>query len=325
MNFWQKLLGGNNSMGQPDENDFDPATLLEQAQHEMREMHAKNRDVAVRAITQKNNLEQAVQNLEAKIPVLYEKANYAKELGDADLAEQHRINAAVLETELAATRAAWEEAKATAEHIKATIKSEEERIRQRTAEALLLKTQWNTMQFQRSLFASLVEVNTGAAQNIPASERLARHHRNRRFVQQAIVQRESLRDMQTETERWVANLRENSRQARTHDNDDLENALLREMEQYEAMLVQTREALQQAEDVTERAISLLKDEEEMLRAQGIDPLSVSDEQIALYEARSALADAENSRDRVHGTQRRNLIFVALLIVLAIIALVMVFV
>ncbi|MBC8139107.1 MAG: PspA/IM30 family protein [Fibrella sp.] len=321
MNFWQKLLGETQSAGQPVEDEFDPTLLLEQAQREMQEMHARNRDVAVRAITEKNNLEQMVKDLERKISLLRAKAQLAEERGDGDLAEQLRQEATSYDAVLVETTASWEKAKATTEQVKATIKSEEERIRQKTTEAMLLKTQWNTMQLQRSLFASLIEVNTGAAQNVPASERAVRHAMNRRYVRQAMVQRDNLRQMQADTEKRVNTLRENSKQARTRDNDDLENALLRELEQYEAMLVQTRDAAHQAEDVTERAIALLKDEEESLRAQGFDPIAVSDEQIALYEARTALADAESTRDTRHRKERGNMILIALLIVLAVIALV----
>lgn len=320
MNFWQKLLGDKQSAGQPVEDEFDPTSLLEQAQREMQEMHARNRDVAVRAITQKNNLEQMVNDVERKISVLEAKAKLAEERGDADLAEQLRKQVAAYETTRDEVTASWEKAKETTEQIKAAIKSEEERIRQKTAEAMLLKTQWNTMQVQRSLFASLVEANTGAAQNVPASERAVRHALNRRFVRQAIVQRDNLRQMQADTEKRVALLRENSKHARSRDNDELENTLLREMEQYEAILVQTRDAAQQATEVTERAIALIKDEEESLRAQGLDPLTVSDEQIALYEARAALADAETTRDKRHEKQRSNMILISLLIVLAVITL-----
>ena len=320
MNFWQKFLREKQSAGQPVEDDFDPTALLEQAQREMQEMHNQNRDAAVRAITQKNNLEQMVHDAERKISVLQAKSNLAEERGDTDLAHQLRQGVISYEATLAELRSSWQEAVDATEQLKAFIKSEEERIRQKTAEAMLLKTQWNTMQVQRSLFASLVEANTGAAQNIPASERAVRHALNRRFVRQAIVQRDNLRQMQSDTEKRVALLRENSRLARTRDNDVLENALLREMEQYEAILAQTREAAQQAEEVTERAISLLKDEEESLRSQGMDPLIISDEQIALYEARAALADAEKTRAQRHQKQHKNTVLIFLLIVLAVIAL-----
>ncbi len=321
MNFWQKLLGDKPGAGQPVEDEFDPTALLEQAQREMAEMHARNRDAAVRAITAKNNLEQMVDDLERKIAVIEAKANLADERGDADLAGRLRLEAASYHTALAETTHSWEQAKATTEKLKAAIKADEERIRQKTAEAMLLKTQWNTMQLQRSLFASLIEVNTGAAQNVPASERAVRHALNRRFVRQALVQRDNLRQMQADTEKRVALLRENAKQARSRDNDDLENALLREMEQYEAMLIQTRDATQQAGEVTERAVALLQDEEESLRAQGLDPLATSDEQIALYEARAALTDAETTRDARHRKQRGNMALVVLLIVLTVIVLI----
>lgn len=320
MNFLQRFFGTKASTGQPAEDEFDPGSLLEQAQREMHEMHARNRERAVQAITQKNNIEQMVQDLERKFATLQAKAELAEQRGDADLAYQLRREANAYEASLQEMRAALEQAKQTAEQIKVSIKAEEERIRQKAAEAMLLKTQWNTMQLQRSLFASLVEANTGAAQTVPASERAVRHALNRRFVRQAIVQRDNLRQMQADTEKRVSLLRENSRLARSRENDELENELLREMEQYEAILVQTREAAQQAEDVTERAIALLKDEEESLRSQGLDPLVVSEEQVALYEARVALTDAEATRNQRHQKQRHNMMLIAVLIALAVVAL-----
>ena len=324
MNFWQKLTGATPDTGQPTDDDFDPNALLEQAQREMHEMHTRNRERAVQAITQKNNLEQLVKDLERKTALLHEKADLAEARGDAREADALRRDAASEQASLTYTRTRWEEAKAVADSVKASIKSEEERLRQRTAEAMLLKAQWNTMQIQRSLFASLVEVNTGSIRHVPPAERAVRHAVNRRFVRQALVQRDNLRQMQADAAKRVATLRENAKQARARANDDLENALLREMEQYEAIFVQTRDAAMQAGEVTERAAALLQEEEDILKTQGIDPHTITDEQIQLYEARIALTDAENRRDTRHNRQRGNLVMAVLLFVLAAIALLLAF-
>ncbi|MBC8143299.1 MAG: PspA/IM30 family protein [Armatimonadetes bacterium] len=324
MNFWQKLIGDTPSTGQPTDDDFDPNALLEQAQREMQEMFARNRERAVQVITEKNKLEQLVKDLERRAATLHEKADLAEARGDAKEADALRRDAVSEEASLTETRARWEEAKAVADSVKAKIKSEEERLRQRTAEAMLLKAQWNTMQVQRSLFASLVEVNTGSIAHVPPAERAVRHAVNRRFVRQALVQRDNLRQMQNDAAKRVNSLRENAKQARSRDNDDLENALLREMEQYEAIFVQTRDAAFQAGEVTERAAALLEEEGSVLRSQGIDPQAISDEQVTLYEARTALAGAENERDTRHNRQRGNLQLAVLLFVLAAIALLLAF-
>lgn len=319
MNFWQKLIG-ETSTGQPTDDDFDPTALLEQAQREMAEAHARNRERAVHAISMKNQLAQTVADLERKIAALRAKAEVIESRGGTVQAAQIRNEIEEYQTVLITTRESLREAEEVATHVRAAIRSEEERIRQRAAEAMLLKAQWNTMQIQRSLFASLVEVNTGIVRQIPPAERAVRHAINRRFVRQALVQRDNLRQMQADAAKRIAALRENAKTARARGNNDLENTLLREMEQHEAVFVQTRDAALQAGDVTERAVALLQDEENVLKAQGIDPSGVSDEQIQLLEARTALADAESRRDIRHNRQRGNLVMVVLLFVLAAIAL-----
>jgi len=304
MNFWQKLWGvQQHEIQSNDDEGFDPDALLEQAQRQMREVHARNRERAVQAITQKNNLEQMVKDLEKKTELLKAKAEIADNRGEADIAVNLRKEMASYENSLLLARQSLQQAVEVSEQVKSAIRQEEERIRQKTAEALALQTQWRTTQVQRSLLASLVEINAGVSHEVPPSERALRHARNRRLVQQAIVQRNHLRTMRDDTEKRVQSLRENALVARQRENDTLENQLLREMEQYEATLAGTREAVGRAEEVTERAIGLLKEEEESLRALGLDPLAVTDADVALYEARVALASVENediSRRRREG-------------------------
>ncbi len=313
MNFWRKLWGGTAGAGQPVEDDFDPALLLERAQREMQEMHARNRERAVQAITQKNGLAQMVSDLESKLATIRERAETAASRGNPALAERLREEADSCETTLESTRRSLDQAVQATEHIKVAIRREEERIRKKAAEAMLLKAQWNTMQVQRSLFASLVEINTGSVRDIPIADRAVRHVMNRRFVEKAMAQRDNLRQMEADAKQRVETLRGNAREARSRENDDLENALLREMEQYEAILAQARAAAHQADDISGRAMSLLRSEEESLRAGGFDPRTVSDEQIELYEARAALAEAEGSRDARRAERRGNLAVIALVV------------
>jgi len=63
----------------------DPELLLQQAQEEMRAMHAKNRERAVQAITQKNNLQQMVNDTQKTVDNLQAKAELALKRGDRDL------------------------------------------------------------------------------------------------------------------------------------------------------------------------------------------------------------------------------------------------
>jgi len=86
-----------------------------------------------------------------------------------------------------------------------------------------------------------------------------------------VVQKNNLQAMHDETARRVENLGEKAALARRRGDEELERVLLREREQYEANLDGTRVAYEQAVAVTEHAVSLLRDEEEQLRARGLDP------------------------------------------------------
>src|SRR4028118_2415339 len=66
----------------------DPEVLLSQAQREMTELHAKNRERAVQAITQKNNLQQMVDDTQKRVDLLQGKAELALKRGDRELALQ---------------------------------------------------------------------------------------------------------------------------------------------------------------------------------------------------------------------------------------------
>jgi phage shock protein A len=125
-----------------------PELLLEQAQVEMREVHARNRERAVQAITQKNQLQGMVDDYQKKVDTLQAKAELALKRGDRDLALQLLKEKQSVEVALQTTRQSLEQAIETSEAVKKAIKQEEERIRQKTAEALALKAQWKNAQIQ---------------------------------------------------------------------------------------------------------------------------------------------------------------------------------
>lgn len=126
----------------------DPELLLSQAQREMHEMHAKNRERAVQAITQKNNLQQMVDDLQKRTDNLQAKAELALKRGDRDLALQLLKEKQSYEVSLSTTKEHLAQAIETSEAVKTHIKREEERIRQKTAEALAMKAQWKSNQIQ---------------------------------------------------------------------------------------------------------------------------------------------------------------------------------
>jgi phage shock protein A len=133
----------------------DPELMLQQAQQEMRDLHAKNRERAVQAITQKNNLQQMVDDLQKRVDNLQGKAELALKRGDRDLALQLLKEKQGYEVSLQTTRASLEQAIETSEAVKTAIKRQEEQIRQKTAEALALKAQWKNSQIQIAMSKAL--------------------------------------------------------------------------------------------------------------------------------------------------------------------------
>lgn len=125
-----------------------PELLLQQAQEEMKQAAARNRERAVQAITQKNNLQQMVDDLQKTVDNLQAKAELSLKRGDRDLALQLLREKQTYEQSLQGTRTQLESAIETAEQVKIAIKREEEKIREKTAQALALKAQWKNSQIQ---------------------------------------------------------------------------------------------------------------------------------------------------------------------------------
>ena len=132
-----------------------PELLLQQAQEEMRAAAARNRERAVQAITQKNNLQQMVDDLQKTVDNLQAKAELALKRGDRDLALQLLKEKQNYEQTLQSTRVQLESAIDTAEQVKVAIKREEEKIREKTAQALALKAQWKNSQIQIAMNKAL--------------------------------------------------------------------------------------------------------------------------------------------------------------------------
>jgi len=132
-----------------------PDILLDQAKREMHEMHSRNRERAVAAITQKNNLQSMVVELEKQIANLQAKAEFALKKGERDLAVQLLTEKQAIESSLGSTKEALEQAIQTSEQVKEHIKREEEMIRRKTAEALQLKAQWKSAQIQNEMEKAL--------------------------------------------------------------------------------------------------------------------------------------------------------------------------
>ncbi|MCX6360946.1 MAG: PspA/IM30 family protein [Armatimonadetes bacterium] len=126
----------------------DPQIILDDAVREMKESQAKNRERAVQAITAKNNLldlvtkeERLCQNLEAKAGLALQQGN--KELARGLLREKGAHDKA-----LEQLRVSLKQAEETAQAVKVAIQRDEERVRQKTAEALALKANMKQAEIQ---------------------------------------------------------------------------------------------------------------------------------------------------------------------------------
>lgn len=137
-----------------------PEVLLDQAKRDMQEMHARNRERAVVAITQKNNLQNQVDDLQKTVDNLQAKAEFALKRGDRELALQLLKEKQGYEQSLASAKETLAQAIETAEQVKVAIKREEEQIRQKTAEALALKAKWKQAQIQSEMEKQLQGMGT---------------------------------------------------------------------------------------------------------------------------------------------------------------------
>jgi len=126
----------------------DPEIILGEAMRQMKDNQIKNRELAVQAITAKNNLQAEVDKLERQVAELERKATMAIQGGDRELAKQFLKEKALNDQTLGSMRANLISANEASEKVKIAIRGEEERIRTRTAEALAMKANMKQAQIQ---------------------------------------------------------------------------------------------------------------------------------------------------------------------------------
>ncbi len=170
----------------------DPEILLQQATQEMKEAQAKNRERAVQAITQKNNLQALVDQTQKMVDNLQAKAELALKNGDRDLARQLLVEKGQYDATLQSTKASLQQALETTEAVKVAMRREEERIRAKTAQALSMKAQWKQAQIETSMNKALEGMSADGTDQ--AFERAAAKISNARSEGQARTElaRESL-------------------------------------------------------------------------------------------------------------------------------------
>ena len=129
--------------------------MLDQARRDMQAGLIANREKAVQAITQKNRLQQMLEEKRNQSQQLEAQATMALKQNNRELASQfmrEKINNDAIITEL---QKSFDQASASVEQVKLAIKRQEEEVRKKTAEALAMKAQWKNAQIQNSIAKAL--------------------------------------------------------------------------------------------------------------------------------------------------------------------------
>ncbi len=141
-------------MGKLDELE-DPQVIIDEAIREMKETQVKNRERAVQAITQKNNLQGLVAQEERASRNLEAKAALALQQGNRELARTLLREKALHDRTLEQMRVSLKQAEETAQAVKIAIQRDEERVRQKMAEALALKANMKQAEIQIAINKAL--------------------------------------------------------------------------------------------------------------------------------------------------------------------------
>lgn len=133
----------------------DPDMMLEQAKRDMQVALQQNQEKAVQAITQKNMLENMLNEQKRKSSSLENQAAMALKQDKRDIATQLMREKMNVDANIATIQGSYDQAVQTVEQIKVGIKRQQEEVRKKTAEAMVLKTQWKQAQIQNSISKAL--------------------------------------------------------------------------------------------------------------------------------------------------------------------------
>jgi phage shock protein A len=133
----------------------DPDIMLDQARRDMQGALTANRERAIQAITQRNQLEKMLQDQQSKSQSLENQAVTALKQGNRDLARDIMREKAVIDDQIGTLQNSYEQAGKTVEAVKVAIQRQQEEVQKKTAEALALKAQWKQAQIQNSIAKAL--------------------------------------------------------------------------------------------------------------------------------------------------------------------------
>lgn len=133
----------------------DPDIMLDQAKRDMQQALTANREKAVQAITQKNRLQQMLDEQVKKAAQLEQQATTALRQGNRELARSFMREKATTDSTIETLKSTLAQAVETVDQVKIAIKRQEDEVRKKTAEALALKAQWKQSQIQSSITKAL--------------------------------------------------------------------------------------------------------------------------------------------------------------------------
>lgn len=133
----------------------DPEMMLDQARRDMQQTLVANREKAVQAITQKNRLQNMLDETKQKSASLENKAAMALKAGDRETATMLMREKMNNDASLATLQQSYDQAVATVDQVKVAIKRQEEEVRKKTGEALAMKAQWKQAQIQNEISKAL--------------------------------------------------------------------------------------------------------------------------------------------------------------------------
>jgi len=140
----------------------DPDLMLEAARRDMQDTLRANKEKAVHAIAQRNNLAAMVEDLERKSANLENQAVMAVKQGNRDLARQLLREKANYQNSLESLKTSLATASQTVDVVKVAIRQQEEQVRRKTAEALAMKAQYKQAQIENSINKALEGFTTEA-------------------------------------------------------------------------------------------------------------------------------------------------------------------
>lgn len=168
--------------------------LLQQAQQQMREAQAKNRERAVQAITQKNNLQALADQTQKRLDRLAEEIEAADSQEDQELRQSLTTEREKLQRSFPELQSSLATAIGTTEAVKIAMRREEERIRAMIAEALALKAEEKQAQIETAIAKSKLALTANLATDlfVQAREKIQQTKAQRDLITQVVQTVETL-------------------------------------------------------------------------------------------------------------------------------------